>query len=150
MAVLFSIWYLGDSKSGVLYIRSCKSSNLHIRRGIKLHKHKDDHLMSFQVMIVPIPALTHPTNLLEKSSHFSLWNPKNPTIYKNIIITNIFYLPYILFFSHVVRGMNLTTWLQNFPVSGLMPMIEVPVKTNSGFHGRRINFMIIVHLVVIS
>jgi len=45
---------------------------------------------------------------------------------------------------------NVTKWLQNFPVSGLMPMTEVPVKTSSGFHGRRINFMIIVHLVVIS
>ena len=59
--------------------------------------------MSFQVMIVPVPALKHPTNLLEKSSHFSLWNPKNPTVYKNIIITNIFYVLHILSFSHLVR-----------------------------------------------
>lgn len=43
-----------------------------------------------------------------------------------------------------------TTWLQNFPVSGLMPIIEVPVKTNSGFHGSRANVITIVHLVVIS
>lgn len=43
-----------------------------------------------------------------------------------------------------------TTWLQNFPVSGLMPIMEVPVKINSGFHGRGMNFITIVHLVVIS
>lgn len=43
-----------------------------------------------------------------------------------------------------------TTWLQNFPVSGLMPMTEVPVKINSGFQGRGKNFITIVHLVVIS
>ena len=31
-----------------------------------------------------------------------------------------------------------------------MPITEVPVKTNSGFHGKRMNFITIVHLVVIS
>ncbi|GER27206.1 Holliday junction ATP-dependent DNA helicaseRuvB [Striga asiatica] len=35
---------------------------------------------------------------------------------------------------HVLKVKNhLTTWLQNFIVSGLMPITEVPVKTNSGF-----------------
>lgn len=43
-----------------------------------------------------------------------------------------------------------TTWLQNFPVLELMPIMEVPVKINSGFHGRGMNFITIVHLVVIS
>lgn len=31
-----------------------------------------------------------------------------------------------------------------------MPITEVPVKTNSGFHGKRTNVITIVHLVVIS
>lgn len=46
--------------------------------------------------------------------------------------------------------MIVTTWLQNFPVSGLIPITEVPVKINSGFQGRGTNFITIVHLVVIS
>jgi hypothetical protein len=44
----------------------------------------------------------------------------------------------------------LTTWLQNLRFCGLTPMIDSPVKTSSGFHGRRENFMTMVHLVVIS
>lgn len=49
-----------------------------------------------------------------------------------------------------VREQNLTMWLQNFFVSGLIPITELPVKTNSGFQGRRMNLITIVHLVVIS
>lgn len=45
---------------------------------------------------------------------------------------------------------NPTAWLQNFPVSGLIPITEVPVKISSGFQGKRTNLITIVHLVVIS
>lgn len=44
----------------------------------------------------------------------------------------------------------LTTWLLNLRFCGLTPMIDSPVKINSGFHGRSINFITMVHLVVSS